>query len=83
MATIGVQAMMLKDAFAQEGAFETLRKVSSIGYHAVEISQISMTAENVAELEAYINEIAGWVTKKQLRNQTSRLQYMNRRPLSA
>ena len=45
--------------------------------------QKEINAENVAELEAYINEIAGWVTKKQLRNQTSRLQYMNRRPLSA
>lgn len=50
MATIGVQAMMLKDSFAESGAFETLRKVSAIGYNAVEISQIPMTAENVAEL---------------------------------
>ena len=49
-ATIGVQAMMLKDSFADLGAFETLRKVSAIGYNAVEISQIPMTAENVAEL---------------------------------
>ena len=50
MATIGVQAMMLKDNFAADGAFETLRKVSEIGYHAVEISQIPMTPANVAEL---------------------------------
>lgn len=50
MATIGVQAMMLKDNFAEFGAFETLRQVSEIGYHAVEISQIPMTAANVAEL---------------------------------
>ncbi|MFI5084308.1 MAG: sugar phosphate isomerase/epimerase family protein [Actinomycetales bacterium] len=50
MATIGVQAMMLKDSFAEVGAFETLRKVTDIGYHAVEISQIPMTADNVAEL---------------------------------
>lgn len=50
MATIGVQAMMLKDNFAKDGPFETLRQVSEIGYHAVEISQIPMTAENVAEL---------------------------------
>ena len=45
--------------------------------------QKEINAENLAELEADINEIAGWVNKKQLRNQTSRLQYMNRRPLSA
>ncbi len=51
MAKIGVQAMMLKDSFAEIGAFETLRKVSAIGYNAVEVSQIPMTAENVAELD--------------------------------
>lgn len=50
MAKIGVQAMMLKDSFAEVGPFETLRRVSDIGYSAVEISQIPMTAENVAEL---------------------------------
>ena len=51
MAKIGVQAMMLKDSVAEIGAFETLRKVSEIGYHAVEISQIAMTPANVAELD--------------------------------
>jgi sugar phosphate isomerase/epimerase len=49
--TIGVQAMMLKESIAEVGAFETLRKVSAIGYHAVEVSQIAMTADNVAELD--------------------------------
>ncbi|RFA11047.1 sugar phosphate isomerase [Subtercola boreus] len=42
--------MMLKNEFAADGPFETLRKVSEIGYNAVEISQIPMTPENVAEL---------------------------------
>jgi sugar phosphate isomerase/epimerase len=51
MAKIGVQAMMLKDSVAETGAFDTLRKVSEIGYHAVEISQIPMTANNVSELD--------------------------------
>lgn len=50
MATIGVQAMMLKSSVAEMGAFETLRKVTAIGYHAVEVSQIPMTADTVAEL---------------------------------
>jgi sugar phosphate isomerase/epimerase len=50
MAQIGVQAMMLKQNFAQVGPFETLRAVSEIGYHAVEVSQIPMTPKNVAEL---------------------------------
>ncbi|WP_406632522.1 sugar phosphate isomerase/epimerase family protein [Pseudarthrobacter quantipunctorum] len=56
-ATIGVQAMMLKDSFAEIGPFETLRKVSAIGYNAVEISQIPMTPENVAELERSRTEL--------------------------
>ena len=51
MAKIGVQAMMLKDSFADVGAFETLRKVSELGYNAVEISQIPMDEKNVAELD--------------------------------
>ena len=57
MAKIGVQAMMLKGSFSELGAFETLRKVSAIGYNAVEISQIPMTAENVAELERSRSEL--------------------------
>ncbi|WP_248763392.1 sugar phosphate isomerase/epimerase [Pseudarthrobacter sp. SSS035] len=57
MTTIGVQAMMLKDSFAEIGAFETLRKVGGIGYRAVEISQIPMTPENVAELDRSRGEL--------------------------
>ena len=50
MTRIGVQAMMLKDEFAELGPFETLRRVRAIGYRAVEVSQIPMTAANVDEL---------------------------------
>lgn len=57
MAKIGVQAMMLKDSFAEIGAFETLRKVSGLGYNAVEISQIPMDAKNVSELERAQSEL--------------------------
>jgi sugar phosphate isomerase/epimerase len=57
MAKIGVQAMMLKDSFAEVGAFETLRKATEIGYHAVEMSQIPMTEDNVAELERSRSEL--------------------------
>ena len=38
MAKIGVQAMMLKDSVAEIEVFRTLHQVSTIGYHAVEIS---------------------------------------------
>lgn len=57
MATIGVQAMMLKDSFAQNGTFETLRRITDIGYHAVEVSQVPMTAENVSELARARDEL--------------------------
>ncbi|GAA1685651.1 sugar phosphate isomerase/epimerase [Microcella alkalica] len=57
MARIGVQAMMLKDEFAANGPFETLKKVREIGYRAVEISQVPMTAENVAELARARDEL--------------------------
>ena len=48
---IGVQMMMLKDKVEELGAYETMRKISELGYHAVEVSQIPMTPENVAELK--------------------------------
>ena len=57
MAKIGVQAMMLRDSFKDLGAFETLRKVNAIGYNAVEVSQIPMTPENVAELDRSRGEL--------------------------
>ncbi|MFC7846935.1 sugar phosphate isomerase/epimerase family protein [Arthrobacter sp. NPDC057388] len=57
MATIGVQAMMLKGSVEEIGVFETLRKVSAIGYNAVEIAQIPMTAANVDELDRARQEL--------------------------
>lgn len=57
MAKIGIQAMMLKDSFAEIGPYETLRKITDIGYHAVEISQIPMTSENIDELARARDEL--------------------------
>ncbi|KMY49917.1 sugar phosphate isomerase/epimerase family protein [Peribacillus loiseleuriae] len=48
---IGVQMMMLKGKVEEFGAYETMRKINELGYHAVEVSQIPMTAENVSELK--------------------------------
>lgn len=48
---IGVQMMMLKGKVEELGVYETMRKVEELGYHAVEVSQIPMTAENVSELK--------------------------------
>ncbi|MBV7509182.1 sugar phosphate isomerase/epimerase [Bacillus sp. sid0103] len=47
---IGVQMMMLKGKVDELGAYETMRRIQELGYHAVEVSQIPMTAENVADL---------------------------------
>lgn len=47
---IGVQMMMLKGKVEELGVYETMRKLTELGYYCVEVSQIPMTAENVAEL---------------------------------
>ncbi|RDW16011.1 sugar phosphate isomerase [Oceanobacillus arenosus] len=48
---IAVQMMMLKGKVQEFGVYETLRKLNELGFHAVEISQIPMTKENVAEFK--------------------------------
>lgn len=48
---IGVQMMMLKDQVREMGAYRVLEKLSGLGFHSVEISQIPMTAETVSELK--------------------------------
>ena len=51
MAKIGVQASTVKSAFVELGTYETLRKVNDVGYHAIEMSQVAMTPENLAEMK--------------------------------
>jgi sugar phosphate isomerase/epimerase len=48
---IGVQMMMLKGKVEEIGVYETMRGIYDLGYQAVEVSQIPMTTENVAELK--------------------------------
>ncbi|WP_085993640.1 sugar phosphate isomerase/epimerase family protein [Oceanobacillus senegalensis] len=48
---IGVQMMMLKNKVEEIGAYETMKKLHELGFSAVEVSQIPMTKENVAELK--------------------------------
>ncbi|MDF2792019.1 MAG: sugar phosphate isomerase [Neobacillus sp.] len=48
---IGVQMMMLKSKVDELGVYETMRKLHELGFGAVEVSQIPMTVENVAELK--------------------------------
>jgi len=48
---IGVQMMMLKQKVEELGVYETMKKLYELGFGAVEVSQIPMTEENVAELK--------------------------------
>ena len=57
MPTIGVQMMMLKSKVEEIGPYEVLRRLKTIGFSAVEVSQIPMTAENVAEMRRAKDEL--------------------------
>ena len=57
MATIGVQASTIKSKFTELGTYETLKKVSELGYNAIEISQVAMTPENVADMRRAQDEL--------------------------
>ena len=48
---IGVQMMMLKEEIAQKGIYPAMEKLAQLGFRAVEVSQIAMTAENVRALQ--------------------------------
>lgn len=53
---IGVQMMMLKDEVAQTGIYYVLKRISEIGYNAVEVSQIEMTEENIQEMQKAMSD---------------------------
>lgn len=48
---IAVQMMTVKSTVAEIGVYETMKKLHELGYRAVEVSQIPMTVENVAEIK--------------------------------
>ncbi|MGO1227556.1 MULTISPECIES: sugar phosphate isomerase/epimerase family protein [unclassified Brachybacterium] len=52
MARIGIQLMMLKDHVRDQGIGPVLERVKETGFEVVEVSQIPMTEENVAGMEA-------------------------------
>ncbi|MDZ8171157.1 sugar phosphate isomerase/epimerase family protein [Microbacterium xanthum] len=55
---IGAQAMMLKEEFARDGVFRTLEKLAAIGYRSIEVSQVPMVPETVAELSRAQHELS-------------------------
>lgn len=57
-AEIGVQMMMLKSKVEELGVYETMRKINELGYHCVEVSQIPMTEQNVAEFKRASEDFA-------------------------
>lgn len=57
MPTIGVQMMMLKSEVEESGPYAVLAQLQAIGFSAVEVSQIPMTAANVAEMRRAKDEL--------------------------
>lgn len=57
MPRIGVQLMMLRDQVAEVGPYEVLRRLDEIGFSAVEVSQIPMTAENLLQMLRATDEL--------------------------
>lgn len=61
MAKIGVQAMMLRTHVAEQGAYAVWKRLAELGFHAVEVSQIDLTEQAVADI-ARANEELGTET---------------------
>ena len=53
---IGIQMSTIKNKIGELGAYETLKACAELGYHCIEISQIPMTPENVAEMKRACDE---------------------------
>lgn len=53
---IGIQMSTLARKIGEMSAYEVLKKCAEIGYHCVEISQIPMTPENVADMKRACDE---------------------------
>ena len=51
MSRIGVQASTIRDEFLTHGPYETLRKMAEVGFRSVEMSQVPMDVENVAQMK--------------------------------
>ncbi len=53
---VGVQMMMLAAKVKEIGAYETFKKCAELGFHCVELSQVEMSPENVAEIKRACDE---------------------------
>lgn len=50
MAKIGIQMMVLRQQIIDDGVYAVMKKLKDIGFSCVEVSQVEMSPENVAEL---------------------------------
>ena len=57
MPVLGVQLMMLRDRIEADGMFRVLEQVKELDVDAVEVSQVAMTDELIADLERGTNEL--------------------------
>ncbi|MDF2587849.1 MAG: sugar phosphate isomerase [Anaerocolumna sp.] len=48
---IGIQAMMIKNSFVEIGPYESLKKISELGYSVAELSQVPMDQNSVLEMK--------------------------------
>lgn len=51
MARIGLQVMTVREEFTRLGTYEALKRIAGIGFRNLELSQVSMSPDNVAEME--------------------------------
>ena len=57
MAVLGVQLMMLRDRIEADGMFAVLEQVKELDLDAVEVSQVAMTDQLIADLERGAKEL--------------------------
>ena len=50
-AKIAVQASTIKNKFKELGPYEALKKMAEVGYYCIEMSQVDMNPENIAEIK--------------------------------
>lgn len=50
-AKIAVQASTIKEKFKELGPYEALRRMTEVGYNCIELSQVDMSPESIAEMQ--------------------------------
>lgn len=56
MAKIGIQMMIFRKEIVENGVYNVIKKIHEIGFNCIEVSQVQMTSENVAEIKRACDE---------------------------